>query len=300
MAVEHKNVLIRMREMRGSLTPVGRRLADHILEDPGSIPDLSIKDLALRSGTSGAAVIRFCRSMGFDGYRSFIIGLSAAVGAMDEEGSDQQFQDIRPGDDMETIVHNISASNHRSIDDTLSVLDLASLEQAVELLLKAEKLIFCGLGASGLVCMDAQQKFMRINKTCMAHTDSHAQLMAAVLLGPQDAAVLVSNSGETVEVLDTLEVLRSRGVPTIAITRYGRSTLAAEADIVLYLSTPELLIRSAAMGSRIAMLNIIDVLYAGVVSRDYARVERHLSSTRSVITSRRQKQDRTFSIGSSS
>lgn len=289
MAVEHKNVLIRLREMRDSLTPVGRRLADYILQNPESIPDLSIKDLAQRSGTSSAAVIRFCRSMGFDGYRSFIIGVSAAVGAMDEGGSPLQFQDIRPGDDIVTILRSISASNHQSIDDTLSVLDQGEVEKAVALLLKADRIAFCGLGASGLVCMDAQQKFMRINKNCMVYSDGHSQLMGAVLLDSRSVAVLVSNSGETVEVLDTLEVLRSRGVPTIAITRYGRSTLADLADIVLYISTPELLIRSAAMGSRIAMLNIVDILYAGVVSQDYAQVEKYLVRTRNVITEKRQK-----------
>ena len=291
MAVEHKNVLIRLREMRDSLTPVGRRLADYILQNPESIPDMSIKDLAQRSGTSSAAVIRFCRSMGFDGYRSFIIGVSAAVGAMDEGGSPLQFQDIRPGDDIVTILRSISASNHQSIDDTLSVLDQGEVEKAVALLLKADRIAFCGLGASGLVCMDARQKFMRINKNCMVYSDGHSQLMGAVLLDSRSVAVLVSNSGETVEVLDTLEVLRSRGVPTIAITRYGRSTLADLADIVLYISTPELLIRSAAMGSRIAMLNIVDILYAGVVSQDYAQVEKYLVRTRNVITAKRQKRD---------
>ena len=58
---------------------------------------------------------------------------------------------------------------------------------------------------------------------------------------------------------------------------------------MLYISTPELLIRSAAMGSRIAMLNIVDILYAGVVSQDYAQVEKYLVRTRNVITEKRQK-----------
>lgn len=288
MAVENRNVLVQIREMRGSLTPVSRRLADYVLENLREIPSLSIKSLAKKSKTSDAAVMRFCKSMGFDGYRSFIVSISAAVGAMDEEDPSMQFQDIRPGDSVESIIQNISVSNHRSIDDTLSVLGAAEVEKAVELLAGAEKIAFCGLGASGLVCMDAQQKFMRINKICMAYTDGHLQLTGAALLGPRDVAVLVSNSGETVDVLDTLELLRARGVPTIAVTRYSKSTLATLADIVLYISTPELVIRSGAMGSRIAMLNIVDILYAGVVSRDYANIEKYLVRTRQAIRIKRQ------------
>ncbi|MGI5947403.1 MAG: MurR/RpiR family transcriptional regulator [Lachnospiraceae bacterium] len=287
MAIVNNNVLVQLRELRNSLTPVGKQLADFILDDPKAILTMPIKTLAQKSRTSDAAVIRFCKSLGFDGYRSFIVSISATLAASKDTSSSNNFSDIQPGDDLESIVKNISFSNHQSIDDTLSIINMDTLEQAVSKLLSAEKIIFCGIGASGLVCMDAQQKFMRIGRAVEACTDGHFQLTLASLLGEKDVAVLISNSGETKDILDTLEVLLENHVYTIAITRYNKSPLASKADLSLYISTPEILIRSGAMGSRIAMLTLIDILYASVVSRDYTHSKASLTKTRKALAYKR-------------
>ena len=274
------NLLLQLRDMQEEFTPVGRQLCSFILSDPARVLSMSIQDLSQASKTSGAAVMRFCKALGYDGYRAFIVSLSAAITSAEEPDTASAFTDIQPGDDLETIVKSISASNHQSINDTIAILNRNTLEQAVERLLHANRIIFCGMGASALVCMDAEQKFMRIGKLCSAHMDGHSQLTAAALLGPQDVAVLFSNSGETNDIIDTLNMLNKRGVCSIALTRYSRSRLATGAQLVLHISTPEIYMRSGAMGSRIAMLNLVDILYAGVVSRDYDRATHNLALTR--------------------
>lgn len=49
-----------------------------------------------------------------------------------------------------------------------------------------------------------------------------------------DAVVLISQSGETADTLAALRIAKSMGVPTIAIVNVVGSTIAREADIVLY------------------------------------------------------------------
>ena len=265
------NILLKLREMRGTLTPVEQRIADYVLENTGEIPGLSIRELAFRSRTSDASVLRFCRTMGYAGYRQFIVGISTSLGSMGGETA-EQYTDIQPGDDLETI-----------IEDTMRVIDSHEIARAVQAIRKAQKVEFFGIGASGLVCMDAEQKFMRIDKSCRAYTDGHAQLTAAALLRRGDVAVLFSNSGDTAEILDTLAVARKSGATRIAVTRYQRSPLAEGSDIRLFISTPEITIRSGAMGSRIAMLNIVDILFSGVASAEYAKIKRYLSKTHNVL-----------------
>lgn len=276
------NILLKLREIRESLTPVERMIADYVLENTAEVPRLSIKELAVKSKTSDASVLRFCKTMGYGGYREFIVSISASLGSMDENQTDQ-YTDIQPGDDLQTIIHNVSLNNCKSIEDTMSVIDEKEIARAIGLLRKAQKIDFFGVGASGLVCMDAEQKFMRINKTCHAYTDGHSQLTAATLLKAGDVAVMVSNSGDTVEILEALEIAKESGAAVIAITRYNRSPLAGSADVQLYISTPEITIRSGAMGSRIAMLNIIDILFTGVASAEYKSVKKYLSRTHNIL-----------------
>lgn len=280
MAINN-NIFIRLRELRNTMTPIERTILEYILENRNEIPHLSIKDLSQKSHTSDASVLRFCKSLGYKGYRDFIVDISAALGSVDKEQS--EYTDIRPGDDLSTIIDNVSFTNCKSIQDTMSVIDRRAIARSVELLKHTDRIDFYGVGASGLVCMDAQQKFTRIGKNCFAYTDGHSQLTAASLLHPNDVAVLISNSGDTYEILDTLNVVKQTGASIIAITRYSKSDLASQADQVLSISTPEITIRSGAMGSRIAMLNIIDILFAGVASADYDNVKKYLIKTHNVL-----------------
>lgn len=279
----YDNVLIKIREMRDSLTPVERMVGDYILENTEEIPHLSIKELALGSKTSDASVLRFCKTMGYSGYRNFIVSISAALGSRDEE-TKVQYTDIRPGDELSTIIANISHNNRKSIDDTMSVIDRGEIEKAVNILRQSKRIVFFGVGASGLICMDGEQKFSRINKICHAYRDGHSQLTAATLLGEDDVAIFISNSGSTIEILDALEIAQKNKATCIAITKYHKSALAERADIVLSISTPELTIRSGAMGSRIAMLTVIDILFAGVASAEYDSVKKYLTMTHNIVT----------------
>ncbi|AJS58216.1 MurR/RpiR family transcriptional regulator [Paenibacillus sp. IHBB 10380] len=283
--ITNDNILIKIRDMKDSLTPVERMVAEYILGNMDDIPHLSIKNLAQLSKTSDASVLRFCKTMGYSGYRNFIVSISASLGSMDEEQKDQ-YTDIQPGDDLSIIISNISRNNIKSIDDTHSIIDRNEVARAVKALRRSHRIVFFGIGASGLVGMDAEQKFTRINKMCHTYTDGHSQLTAASLLEKNDVAIFISNSGDTVEILDALEIANKNGACSIAITKYNKSELADKAKIVLSISTPELTIRSGAMGSRIAMLTVIDILFAGVASAEYQNVKKYLRKTHNILASK--------------
>ena len=127
------NILIKIRDMKDSLTPVEKLVAEYILENLEEIPHLSIKSLAGLTKTSDASVLRFCKTMGYKGYRNFIVSISASLGSMDEEQKDQ-YTDIQPGDDLSIIISNISHNNSKSIEDTLSVIDRNEVARAVKVL----------------------------------------------------------------------------------------------------------------------------------------------------------------------
>lgn len=282
-------VAIRLRDAKRSMTRTERTVAEYVEPRLEAVPAMSIQQLARNSGTSEASVMRFCKTLGYRGYRDFTLSVSAALGSREEEDTEKKYTDIRPGDDLGTILENVSFNNARSIEDTLSVLDRGQVRQAVELLCRAPRVDWYGLGASGLVCQDAQQKFLRINKRCQAFADGHSIQTAAALLGAQDVAVLVSNSGTTAEILDALDLVHAAGAKSIAVTRYSRSPLAQGVDVVLHISTPEVTFRSGAMGSRIAMLNIVDILFSCVASAQYDEVKQYLDRTHDALNARHRE-----------
>jgi len=269
--------LVKLREVFDDLKPSEKKVARYILNYTDEVVGMPIGELAERSGVSKAAVVRLSKTLGFSGYRDFAIEIAGDMASQKPDGN--EYTDIQPGDKLETIIKNVCLNNKKAIDDTLQVLDQGEVKKAVEAVHKAKQINFYGVGASGIVALDASQKFMRINKFCQAYTDPHLHVTAAANLMKGDVAFAISYSGETKDILESARVAKQSGAIIIAVTKYGKSTLSETADIKLFLSSPETTMRSGAMASRIAQLNMIDIVFSGVASMEYRQIKKNLDRT---------------------
>jgi len=272
--------LLKVKEAFDDLKPSEKKVASYILSFPEESVGLSVGELAQRCNTSNAAIIRFCKTLRFDGYRDFAIQMASDISSQRVE--EDSYTDIQVGDDLETIIKNVSYNNKKSITDTLLVLDIEELKKAIAVLHSSKRIDFYGVGASGLIAQDAQQKFMRINRYSMAYTDTHLQATAAANLSAEDAAVFISYSGETRDIVETMEIAKKTKAKTISITKFGNNTLNSKADIKLFTASSETSMRSGASGSRIAQLNVIDILFSGLGSIEYSEIKKYLDRTRKV------------------
>lgn len=271
--------LVRLREVLDRLTPSERKVAKFILEHPQAMIGMSVAQLAERSGGSQAAVIRLCKSMGFKGYQELMLKVAGDL----QEGVGFGYQEIQPQDSIASIVQHVSNNNIQSIRDTLKILDVAMITKAIDALYEADRIFLYGVGASNLVAQDAQHKFMRINKTSFAFTDTHLQMSSAATMTPRDAAIGISYSGETQNVVASLKLAKEKGAATITITKYGHTPVSALADIPLYMTSTENEIRVGATSSRITQLNVIDILYMGMASKDYEKSVEYLEMSREAV-----------------
>jgi DNA-binding MurR/RpiR family transcriptional regulator len=281
--------LIKLKEIIKELSPSERKVAQYIIDNPGDISDLAIGELAEKSGSSEATVVRLCKILGFNGYKDFKISITKDIASMPKEEEGEQYTDVEPGDDLKSIVQNISYNNKKSIDNTLEIISYNAIEMAVEAISNAEKIEFYGVGASFIIAFDAMQKFSRINKIAISYPDPHLQIASAANLKKGDVAIAISYSGETKDTYDSIRVAKESGAKTISITKFGQNSVSDICDINLFVSAPEISIRSGAMSSRIAQLNVIDILFAGVSSRQFDKVKKNLQKTRKAIEAKKLK-----------
>ncbi|SDM21998.1 MurR/RpiR family transcriptional regulator [Sediminibacillus halophilus] len=276
--------LERIRQGLTTLKPSERKVAQYILKDPDKILAMPIAQLARGCEASEATIIRMCRSLQFNGFRELKLSISASVNK--GEVHPERYQDISSSASIKEIIEVVSSNNLRSIEDTLSVLNESSMEAAVTMLENARKILVVGVGASAIVAQDFEQKCKRINKWCEALTDSHAQLTSAVHLTKEDVVLAVSYSGETKEIIDTIKIARENKAAVISITSYGNNEVQGLSNVNLFASNLEQSIRSGATASRIAQLNIVDILFTGLASKNYQESIGFLDKTRNVIQNR--------------
>ncbi len=278
---------VRIRALLPTLAPAERRVADRVLTDPAAVSASTISALATACGTSETTVIRFCRAVGFTGYPALRLALAAEGGRSGAGDGRDLTGDIVADDDLDKVVAKIAFADARAVEETAQQLDLQELHAVIEALVTAPRVDVYGVGASGFVALDLQQKLHRIGRVSFAWPDPHMALTSAALLTQGDVAVAISHSGATQDTLDALDLARRSGATTVAVTNFPRSPLAVLGDHVLTTAARETTFRSGATASRLAQLTVIDCVFVGLAQRTYDTSQRALELTHDAVSSRR-------------
>ena len=279
---------VRIRALLPSLAPAERRVAERVLARPAEVAASTISALAQECSTSETTVIRFCRAVGFSGYPALRLALAADRGRSEGGQTARDLTgDIVADDDLDKVVAKIAFADARAVEETAQQLDLAELHGVIDALVAAPRVDVYGVGASGIVAQDLQQKLHRIGRVAFAWPDPHMAITSAALLTPGDVAVAISHSGATQDTLDALEVARRSGATTVAVTNFPRSPLATLGDHVLTTAARETTFRSGATASRLAQLTVVDCVFVGVAQRTYETSQRALELTHDAVLDRR-------------
>jgi len=264
-------MLDRIRASIPALPPAEQRVAELVLADPRSFATLPVTELAVRANVSKPTVVRFCRSVGYDGLTDFKRKLAGSVNegvpfvhrAVDE--------DDKPNDIVVKVIDNAVSALLKYRNDAAA----HAFERALAALASAgragRRIEFYGVGNSGIVAQDAQHKFFRLGVNAMAISDGHVQVMSATMLQPGDCAVVISNSGRSRDLIDAAEIARKKGATVIFITASGSPLAvmgqAGANQILLPVDHPEDFDRYSPMVSRLLHLVVIDILTTGVALR---------------------------------
>ena len=223
-------MLDRITASLSSLAPAEQRVGRLVLLDPRAFARLPVRELAERAQVSKPTVVRFCRSMGYDGLADFKLKLAGSVSEGVPFIHRSVDLDDKTGDVLVKVVDNAVAAflQYRNAAST-SALERAAVALA-DTWRQRGRIEFHGAGNSGIVAQDAQHKFFRLGVTSLATSDGHIQVMSATLLGKGDCLVIISNSGRTRDLMDAADIARRNGATTIAITSSG-SPLAGACHI---------------------------------------------------------------------
>jgi RpiR family carbohydrate utilization transcriptional regulator len=264
-------MLERIRAAIPALPPAEQRVARLLLADARSFASLPVVELAERAHVSKPTVVRFCRSVGYDGLADFKRKLAGSVNEGVPFVHRAVDDDDKAGDIIVKVVDNAVAALLRYRNAAAS----QSVERAIAGLAAAGaaggRVEFYGVGNSGIVALDAQHKFLRLGVNAQAVSDGHMQVIAATMLAARDCAVIISNSGRSRDLFDVADIARRKGALVIVITASG-SPLALEAQqgthhILLAADHPEDADRYSPMVSRLLHLLMIDILATGVALR---------------------------------
>ncbi len=265
-----ENILSQIEFAIDELPVSEKKVGRFVLKNSKEVINMPINELAEKSKTSTAAVIRFCRSLGISSFPNLKIRIAAIV----ENDIPMGYSNIEPSDDVSTIIQKTVSNATQSFYDTVVQLDIGSVKRAVEYLTKADTIFFYGVGNSQIVAEDAAQKWMKIGKTTYAISDQ--QLLATVMVNNPNNAVFwaISYNGDELEVKKMTELAKDLGITTICLTKKGNNKIQQISDIILETSrTTEEVLTNSTPSCRFAQLLVVDVVFLCYVSSTFEEVE---------------------------
>lgn len=276
--------ILRINSYLEQLKPAEKKVAQYIIENHEEVIHLSITKLAHASDVSEATVVKFCQHIGYSGYQELKIMLAQ----VEKKGEQEHiYGEIEADDDISEIINKIFQIYDHSFQNTKKLLKQSNIKEAIDLLIKADRIFFFGFGASGIVAEDSELKFKRINYMAEALIDNHRQKTMASLLSNKDLVVAISDSGRTRELMESLEIAKNAGANILTITSNMGSPVTKIADLVLLTSSKETPFRGSALASRMAQLAVIDVLFLGAATSQYEKTIEALNKTRVVMQNSR-------------
>lgn len=222
---------------------------------------MSITDLAEATGLAEATMLRFCRSLGFNGYQEFKLRLA------------QDNTDVRGRESGGGYVADIMEDYRAAIDNCRANILPEQMEKVFEYILSARSICCFGVGHSYLAALELHNRLKKMGIVTFCERDTHFQSILISSRTPLDLLIVFSISGATKDVVEAAELARAYGMKIIVVTCYEKSPLTRFADIILSATSMESPVEPGAMSSKIMQLFMVDVICTGVHLTDKSRFD---------------------------
>jgi DNA-binding MurR/RpiR family transcriptional regulator len=271
--MEDAGLLLQIKKMLPSLPDQERKVGEYLLQHPHDAVEQTITRLAKLSGVSNTTVSRFCRRMGFDGFRQIKIALARDWGTP----STLVYIESQPDDTLASVAQKIFSANIQALHDIHRSLDLDLLEGVVDAILRAGRVDLYAAGGAGIAARELHFKCLHLGINANAFLDSQMQVMSAASLTPQDVGIGISHTGMQSQVAEALRVAREGGAMTVALTSYPNTPVAKAADVVLYTASLAAASTYISPTVRNAQLAIVDVIYEAMLLKGAERAREKMA-----------------------
>lgn len=208
-------------------------IADFLLNHLQEIPFLSVMEVAERTGTSEATVVRLSQRIGYDGYAQLKMALVEMLRDDISDGAapSRGHADLDLGKDVLAAMSRLEIQN---IERTLQRIDRRDFDAAAAILADADHVFTFGLGISAHLAELASYLFTEhgVRSTALdaRFTSPREQL---VVLRPGDVVLGMSFPPYSQETIEVLQEARARELQTVVITDRATAPAAAFASAPL-------------------------------------------------------------------
>lgn len=206
---------------KNQFTDSEKFLLDFLRDNEDIIPSTTIVKLSELANVSTATIVRTVKKLGYSGYTAFRFSMLTS-----KEKS--QFSII---DEVDSEIGKAILKNEDEVKRTIEMLSSETIEDAVQIIKNAEKIMIFARGFSTFIGEEMTTKFQLVDKYCELHTDPNIIRKISTKIKKDCVVIFISLNGETVELVEAAKNTKELNAPSILITANGDSSLSEITDI---------------------------------------------------------------------
>lgn len=183
----------------------------YIMGNKESVVYMTIRELVRSCNVSPGSIMRFSEKMGCEGYSDLRNGIRDLL----SEGKAYE-----PRNDVKEILGYFERTYTEAFEEMI--------EQAAEMIRDAEKLIFIGVGGSGILAEYGARYFTNSGKFALSISDPYYPILEG--MGDITLIIALSVTGESELLISQLRDCRKMHYKILSITNSADSTIAKMSD----------------------------------------------------------------------
>lgn len=271
------------------LTPAERSLAEFLSFHAAEVPRLSISELAQRTSTSNATVVRFCRRLGFDGFRAFRIQLVSELERGLSKHPVNLNYPVSPFQSTSATLDSIASVSKEAVDATRAALNPHDVQAVARAIRKAPLVLIYASGDTQITAESFANLLIKIGIRCIIAERRREYYANAHAARQGEVALFASYSGAHIGAMrdaGVLGELKARGCTTIGVT--ASTELQPQIDrIIIFPAREDPQRKIATFYSQACFRYIFNCIYAETWALDYEANTRHKDSIRRAETTAR-------------
>lgn len=264
-------MIIEQLKQQNGFSPSDKELADLILNYGEELSWLTIRDLADLAFTSTASIQRFCRKLGSKGYKDFKIRFLKEISKGNTEltGLDVN-RPFHFGAQASVIADHLSKVYEKAIQSTMNMMDYDKINQAADLIRKADRILLYGIGDSGITAQAFMNRLIKLRKHCVFAMENNEYSVHSMLSDSHTLGIFITYRGGVEHQMKCARLLKAAQAQYIVISSDVHTELTENAAVCLTIPSYETQSDNiATFFSQECFSFYLNVLYSVVYARSY-------------------------------
>lgn len=269
--IQNMRIIDKLKE-RGSFTPAENQIAVFIRDNSRNVVNMPLDQMAEQLYVSKSTIIRFCKKLGFHGHKELCVQLAKELNAF--MAADTELDASMPfsrDDNGRIIPDKLAALYYRAVSETYQEVNTDTLQRIGKQIRDKKAVYIYASEENYPAAVSLSMKLQSVGIQVIADSIPGQALKHAAFQPADIPALFISYQTKEPLLNQIASVLTERKIPVILIGgpfAGGLKNCAAETiEISFYEPEP----KAAAFGSGIAVMFVLDTLFAGIFCMDFEK-----------------------------